>query len=236
MVDRVIAEQVAYYRARAPHYDQAYARTGPHDRGPAANTMWRREMAMLVDAFERVPVGPEVLELAAGTGVWTQRIARRTDKVTAIDAAPEALHINRRRLGPAAGRVQHLAADIFHWSPRRTWDSCVFFFWLNHVPDARLAEFLTTVSDSLRPGGTVAFGDEAYRHDAPGERCVRWLDDGRRFTIVKHVRPPEVVEHRCALAGLEIHVQATGRRFYLGVGQKSTTSHAHSPGSSSHGS
>jgi demethylmenaquinone methyltransferase/2-methoxy-6-polyprenyl-1,4-benzoquinol methylase len=117
-----------------------------------------------------------------------------------------------------------VAADIFEWSPQRTTDSCVFFFWLNHVPDVRLTAFLTTVSDCLRPGGTVVFGDEAYRHDARGERSVRWLDDGRQFTIVKHVRPPEVVQQRCAHAGLDIRVLATGPRFYLAVGQKSRRS------------
>jgi SAM-dependent methyltransferase len=220
MGDRVIADQIAYYRARAPRYDDAYSRTGQHDRGPAANAAWRREMAGLVAAFDRVPLGPEVLELAAGTGKWTSRIARRASTVTVVDAAPEALLINRRRLGPDAGGVHYLAAEIFHWSPRRTWDSCAFFFWLNHVPDARLAQFLTTVSDSLRPGGTVVFGDEAYRPDLGDEGCVRRLDDGRQFSIVKCVRPPGVVERSCALAGLEIHIQAIGRRFYLAVGQR----------------
>lgn len=33
----VLQEQIAYYRARAPEYDEAYTRTGLYDRGEEAN-------------------------------------------------------------------------------------------------------------------------------------------------------------------------------------------------------
>ena len=41
---RVIAEQVAYYRARAPEYDDWFFRRGDYDHGADWNRRWRREV------------------------------------------------------------------------------------------------------------------------------------------------------------------------------------------------
>lgn len=86
------AEQMRYYRARASEYDQdTYA-------SPAAQQL----IAQVVD---RVPAGGEVLELACGAGVWTQRLVDRADSVTAVDAAPEMIAIARIRApGPRSCR------------------------------------------------------------------------------------------------------------------------------------
>ena len=46
------------------------------------------------------PAG-EVLELACGTGLWTVELARHAASITAVDASPEVLEINRSRLREA---------------------------------------------------------------------------------------------------------------------------------------
>ena len=55
-------------------YDDAYDRTHQHDRGPELNAGWQGEMTRLQRVFDRVPVHGEVVELAAGTGAWTERL------------------------------------------------------------------------------------------------------------------------------------------------------------------
>ena len=66
-------------------------------------------------------------------------------------------------------------------------------FWLSHVPDARLDEFLGLVHRWLRPGGRFAFIDSlpdpesgAIDHDpvAVDGTSLRRLADGREFRIV----------------------------------------------------
>ncbi|NJL28893.1 MAG: hypothetical protein HC897_13870, partial [Thermoanaerobaculia bacterium] len=41
----LIAEQIAYYRARAPEYDEWFLRQGRYDRGEVHRAQWQRELA-----------------------------------------------------------------------------------------------------------------------------------------------------------------------------------------------
>jgi methylase of polypeptide subunit release factors len=58
-----------------------------------------------------------VLEIASGTGLWTQALAGWADTVTAIDAAPEALTIAGDRV--RSKRVWVELADVVCGSRRR---------------------------------------------------------------------------------------------------------------------
>jgi demethylmenaquinone methyltransferase/2-methoxy-6-polyprenyl-1,4-benzoquinol methylase len=142
-------EQLQYYSARAAEYDDAYRRTGNYDRGPHVNASWQAEMARVSSAFEKVPLAGDIVELAA-TGFWTQHLVHRARSLTVIDGSAEMLAINRQRIGAAAAHVNYEVSDLFEWRPRRTWDACVFGFWLCHVPDDRIAGFLDVVASSLR--------------------------------------------------------------------------------------
>ena len=79
MTDEALASQVDYYRRRADEYDA----TAYGDVEAA-----RVRIARLV--AELRPTGM-VLEIACGTGLWTEALAGVADRVTAIDAAPEAV-------------------------------------------------------------------------------------------------------------------------------------------------
>ena len=176
--------------------------------------------------------GAEVLELAPGTGIWTEQLIARAAHVTAIDAAPEMVSENRRRLGARAKQVTFVLADLFTWTPARTYDVVVFCFWLSHVPADRLDGFLATIARAVRPGGSVFFIDgrreptsTAADHvlPVPGEEVmVRRLDDGRAYRIVKNYWPADELERRCAAVGLEVRVLETPTYFQLGLGRRSS--------------
>ena len=219
----VLREQLVYYAARAAEYDDAYSRVGLHDRGEDANASWRATMADVTRAFLDLQLGGDVLELAAGTGQWTELLAGRARSLHAIDGSPETLAVNRERLGPAAERVSYEVADLFEWQPPRTWDTCVFGFWICKVPDRRVARFLHTVAESLRPGGVVCFVDKAAASDPGTEQIERTLDDGRRFTIIDHPRPAGRLVQLFADAGLDVTVETFEDRFCLGYGTKRST-------------
>src|SRR3954471_4560546 len=85
----ILAEQLAYYRARAREYDEWFRREGLHDLGEELNARWRLELDRVfsaLDAFAPRGVG---LELASGTGEWTIRLAELATRVAGVDAAPE---------------------------------------------------------------------------------------------------------------------------------------------------
>lgn len=226
----ILGEMVDYYRARAAEYDEWFYRQGRFDRGEAANAAWFAESAEVFAAFDALGVTGEVLELAPGTGIWTERIAGIARSVTAVDASPEMVAINQAKLGPAAERVTYLLADLFAWQPEREYDACCFGFWISHVPLERLDAFLATVARALRPGGKVFFVDgrreptsTANNHQLPdiGEQVMtRKLNDGRAYQIVKNFFDPAALAARCTAAGLEVEVRETATYFMYGVGAK----------------
>ena len=176
--------------------------------------------------------GADVVELAPGTGIWTEQLVGRSGRVTAVDASAEMIAENRRRLADRAATVSFVLADIFEWRPDRTFDAAVFCFWISHVPDARLDSFLAGVASMLRPGGSVFFLDGrreptsgATDHQLPEvgeELMVRRLDDGREFRIVKNYRAATDLEVRCRTAGLDVSVRETPTYFQFGVGARAS--------------
>ena len=84
MVDRsLLDEQLDYYKERAAEYDEWWERRGRFDRGPDANSRWFAEIDAVRAVFDDLPLNGDVLELAPGTGYWTELLARRADGVTA---------------------------------------------------------------------------------------------------------------------------------------------------------
>jgi demethylmenaquinone methyltransferase/2-methoxy-6-polyprenyl-1,4-benzoquinol methylase len=215
-ITEILREQRAYYEARAPEYDDGYTRTGLHDRGEEVNQSWRADVDRLERLFDEAPISGDVVELAAGTGYWTERLVGRCRSLCVIDGSSAMLDVHRERLGPRAANVDYQVGDLFEWQPEREWDACVFTFWLSHVPDELIAGFLRAVAASLRPGGAVCFVDKAAGAETAPERVERTLNDGRCFTIIDHHRPAARLVEVFGAAGLDIDVETIGDRFCLG--------------------
>jgi 2-polyprenyl-3-methyl-5-hydroxy-6-metoxy-1,4-benzoquinol methylase len=131
-MDRVLQEQIAYYRARAPEYDEWLLRQGRYDQGPAVNAGWRTELEEVIQALDGFALRGRVLELAGGTGIWTKQLAQAAAELTVVDASPEMLGINRDRVRDPY--VRYITADLFEWHPETVYDVVFFGFWLSHVP------------------------------------------------------------------------------------------------------
>src|SRR5258708_25863885 len=84
----ILDEQMAYYRARAHEYDEWFLRQGRYDRGPEHREQWLGEAAEIEAQLRSLVRGVEVLELACGTGLWTQRLAEGNLRVTAAGGSP----------------------------------------------------------------------------------------------------------------------------------------------------
>jgi demethylmenaquinone methyltransferase/2-methoxy-6-polyprenyl-1,4-benzoquinol methylase len=224
----LLADQIAYYRARAPEYDAWWFRTGRFDRGAENNAAWRSD----TEAAERAVVAfldrarpKTVLELACGTGLFTRIVAPRAGAVTAVDASPEVIAINLARV--AANNVQYVQADLFAFEPPARYD-CVFMsFWLSHVPHARFDGFWAMVRRALAPDGFVLLVDSAHDptstavdHPTPDRLAgivTRRLDDGREFRIVKVFWEPASLAVRLRECGFDADIGATKRYFIYGT-------------------
>jgi ubiquinone/menaquinone biosynthesis C-methylase UbiE len=111
--EELLVEQRAFYRARAPEYDEWWERRGRYDRGAELAEERDRQVTQVEAALEAFGATGDVLELAGGTGWWTQRLARSADHLTVLDASPETLSLNRERVGRAD--VEYVVADLFTW-------------------------------------------------------------------------------------------------------------------------
>jgi len=146
-LDRLLAEQVTYYRSLAGDYlNHGLDMPGGDE---------------LTEALEAFHPSGSVLELACGPGVWTSQLLRHATDVTAVDASPEMLAIAAARVGH--DRVRFVQADLFSWVPDRRYDMVFCGFWLSHVPLERFASFWSLVADCLKEDGRVFFADDAYR-------------------------------------------------------------------------
>ena len=224
---QVLADQIAYYRARAGEYDEWWFRAGRYDRGADFNAQWHAETAAVEAALAswlaaRRP--GHVLELACGTGLFTRVIAPRVARLTAIDASSEVIEINRACVD--AGNVDYVQADLFAWRPTQRYDAVFFSFWLSHVPEQRFAEFWQLVAAALAPGGAVYLIDSAFDptstakdHVLPGREhgiVTRKLNDGREFRIVKVFYEPAALAAKLDALGWNARIAQTPHYFIYG--------------------
>ena len=206
-LEPLLAEQLAYYRA-----------LGLGDEDPTIWGLGGSEVADALDSFR--PTG-EVLELACGTGMWTQRLLRHATSVTAVDAAPEMLAVAAARIGD--GRVRFVEADLFSWTPDRRYDVVFFAFWLSHVPLARFEAFWSLVADCLKAHGRVFFVDDAYRtaeeiiDGALSSTIRRRLNNGTAYRIVKVPHQPRDLEDRLGRLGWRVTVTSTSGPLFWGA-------------------
>ncbi len=217
------AALIPYYEARAGEYDDWYLRRGRYERGAIHDAAWNAELDMAGRWLDALPIGGEIVELAAGTGWWSPLLASKGE-LSLYDANAATLDRARDRL-VAHGLRAHIHVRDAWAEPDRRVDAVFAGFWLSHVPRARLVPFLELVARWLKPGGRIAFIDSlpdpqssAADHPTPADdRSVRRLDDGREFTIVKvFYTPAELVAalHEAGFAGTD--VTTSGRFFVLG--------------------
>jgi demethylmenaquinone methyltransferase/2-methoxy-6-polyprenyl-1,4-benzoquinol methylase len=174
-----------YYAKRAAEYERIYAKPER-----------QRDLAALKERIRKMLSGRRVLELACGTGYWTEVFAPVAREVTALDVNQEVLDIARAKSYPPQ-RVEFMRADCT--APPdlgRRHDALFAGFWWSHVPLQRLDGFLAASAAAVAPRALIAFLDNRYvegsstpvaRRDADGNAYqLRTLDDGSSHEVLKN--------------------------------------------------
>lgn len=143
------SEMLAYYASRVSYYDAVYQKPER-----------QRDIAFLKQYLPQRFAGLSLLEIACGTGYWTQFIAPTSSRTLAIDIMPEALEYARRR--PGTEHTQFVVADAYALPPGLGRFQAAFVgLWLSHVPLQRRQEFLRSLHRALLPGARVIFLDNS---------------------------------------------------------------------------
>ena len=202
----ILDEQIAYYRARAQEYDES-----------------------IVDAIDLLAPGKDlllklgkfdsILELACGTGIWTETLLQMGKEVTAVDAAPEMLEIALQKFGEE--RINFQQADLFRWKAEQQYDLVFFANWLSHVPPEALDDFLNKVQQAVRSGGQIAVIDQYQPSDSDKQvakdniYAKRPIQDGRQFTIVKAFYNLEYLRVKFETRGFEVSIDKFADFFFF---------------------
>lgn len=159
--------------------------TAPDFQGPRHEL---REELLLGELLAAHP-GNRVLDLGAGSGTFTNRLAARGFEVTSTDVTDEALEVLRTRV---AGPVVRADATSLPF-PSASFDAVVLGEVLEHVEDD--AGALSEAARVLRPHGIL--GLSVPRNPAWYSRSDRWAGHVRRYTR-------EVLVSRVAAANFEV--------------------------------
>jgi len=192
-----------YYAARAPEYDRVYAKPER-----------QQDLRAIEHWLPGVLHDRVVLEVACGTGYWTQFLAPATRRLLAVDASVEVLRIARSRV--EAAHVRFALGDAYRLPvPAQGFDGAFAGFWFSHVPVARIGEFLRGLHQALVPGAKVVLLDNRFvessstpisERDADGDTWqLRRLDDGSTHRVLKNF--PSAHELQQAVQGVASEVR-----------------------------
>lgn len=196
-----------YYDKRASEYDRVYEKPERQD-----------DIAELGAMVGGTLAGRRVLELATGTGFWTQHYADDATTVTATDINDSTLAVARRRRA-WPDNVCFLRADAFDLARIDGNFDAVFagFLW-SHVPLDRLDGLLDEIVERVEPGAVVLFADNNYVHgsnhsvvrtDEDGNTFQRRkLSDGTEWEVLKNFPDSKALEARLRRYGAHVEVRS----------------------------
>ena len=192
-----------YYAARASEYDQIYLK-------PERQSDLRKIERWLPEVL----VDRAVLEVACGTGYWTQFLALKCATIVSIDASSETLGVAQSRVPP--DRIHFLVGDAYNLPAISAGlDGGFAGFWLSHVPRSRINEFLRGFHAALSPGAKIIFLDNRFvpgsstpisETDAEGNTYqVRSLTDGSTHRVLKNFPSREELFESVAGLANDVH-------------------------------
>lgn len=176
-----------YYNNRACEYEKIYCRDDP---------IRQSEQNEIVKQMKELFRNRKVLEVACGTGYWTEKIFEVTKYILALDISNEMLSIAREKNIPLS-KVKFLQADAYKLEEiEGTFDDGYANFWFSHIPKLRINEFLDAFHKKIGKGSVVFMADNVYIKGIGGELItkkgelntykLRELSDGRKYEIIKN--------------------------------------------------
>ena len=167
--------------------------------------------------------GHDVLEIACGTGYWTEVISQTAKSVLATDINEEVLEIARCKHYPDR-KVSLVRQSAYHLDQLNghRFTAGLAVFWWSHLGKDELRNFLQSFHRALLPGALVVFVDNRFvpgsstpisRTDADGNTYQsRRLADGDEFEVLKNF--PAQSEAEAVLSGLATGVRWSELRYY----------------------
>ncbi len=192
-----------YYARRAAEYERIYEKPER-----------QKDLLHLREVLEKEFPGEDLLEIACGTGYWTEVIARSARSIVGIDANAEVLAIASNK-DYGGCQVAFTVADAYGPLETVPADRTAGFhaFWWSHVPIARIPFFLEAFHAALPPGARIVMIDNLFvpgsstpisRTDAGGNTYqVRRLEDGSEHEVLKNFPDRDSIARQLDRRGMD---------------------------------
>ena len=197
----------SYYDKRAGEYERVYDKPER-----------QAELEWLRGRIPKLFRGRSVLEVACGTGYWTQYIAPESKRVYACDINESVLEIAREKPIPPGKAVFFKADAITLDGVPEGCNAAFAGFWWSHVKKSELALFVKNLSLRLEPGAVVAILDNSFaagsstpisRTDAEGNTYQkRRLASGEEHEVLKNFPSALELTEAVRPAAHEAHLEA----------------------------
>lgn len=176
---------IEYYKQRASEYERVYQKPER-----------QADLDKLAGLLSTVFAGQDVLEVACGTGYWTQFIAKSAKSIFASDINAEVIEIARQKNYETC-RVTFLESDVYALPCLKFSCNAGFHgFWWSHIPIEKMNAFLNIFHSVLPAGSPIVMIDNRYvegsstpisRRDEYGNTYqTRRLQNGSTHEVLKN--------------------------------------------------
>jgi 2-polyprenyl-3-methyl-5-hydroxy-6-metoxy-1,4-benzoquinol methylase len=184
---------ISYYKQRAQEYENIYLKPERQEDIQAATAILQNDFT-----------NKNILEIACGTGFWTEKIAETAVSIMATDINKALIEIAEQK-HYLKNNVKFKIEDIYQFSTHKKYESLFGGFIWSHIKLQDLNLFLETINSLIVPGGTVVLMDNLFvedsnlpitNTDAEGNTFqTRKLQDGTTHLVLKNF-PSEEFLHK----------------------------------------
>jgi SAM-dependent methyltransferase len=209
-------ELADYYARRAEIHEQVCGKPEP-----------LADLKILKEHVCATLMNHHVLEIACGTGYWTEVLAQSAASVLATDGNQKMVELAQSR-GLPSEKVRFAPADAFDLQLKEKFSACFAGFWWSHLKRQDQTDFLQKLHMNLGKDILLVLLDSVYvegssapiaRTDHEGNTCqIRTLPNGDRHELVKNFPTDSGLRKRLAaflkdirILRLEHYWMLTGR-------------------------
>ncbi len=175
-----------YYRKRAEEYEEIYHREDP---------IRQHEQDLITYSMQEALKDRDVLEVACGTGYWTQFLSETARSITATDIESKVMELARYKQYTCP--ISFELADAYHFPyDVQSFSGGLANMWFSHIPRKKLDAFLMNFHRVLKPHAHVFMCDNVFIPGIGGELITkegdentykeRKLKDGGTHLILKN--------------------------------------------------
>jgi 2-polyprenyl-3-methyl-5-hydroxy-6-metoxy-1,4-benzoquinol methylase len=196
---------VAYYSKRAKEYDKVYL--NPPEQG---------DLLKAASIFQSLVSQKVVLEIACGTGYWTEQMAKTAASVHATDINEQLIDMARART--IQGNVTFDVADMYSLASHQKHDVVFGGFIWSHILLQDLDLLLEKWKGCLKADGILVFIDSNYvvgtHHDEKkitttdgfgNTYQTRQLEDGSMHLVLKNFPTKDFLFQKISRVSTEIN-------------------------------